>query len=58
MGLNTTAVHTDPKMWPEPYEFRPERFLDENNNIINSDKVFAFGAGEHIFIYLYLLHYM
>jgi len=36
----------DPKVWGDPENFRPERFLDADNKIINSAKVIAFGLGE------------
>jgi len=34
----------DPKIWKDPENFRPERFLDQDNKIKN-DKVIAFGLG-------------
>lgn len=43
-----TAVETalnDETIWKEPQTFDPERFLDENMNIINADKVIIFGTG-------------
>jgi cytochrome P450 len=36
----------DKDVWGDPEIFRPERFLDENMNIINSEKILAFGAGK------------
>jgi len=35
----------DPKFWKDPENFRPERFLDAENKIINSQRVIAFGLG-------------
>jgi len=35
----------DPASWKDPENFRPERFLDSDNKIINSKKVIAFGMG-------------
>ena len=48
VGMNVTNAHMDTKIWGDPTTFRPERFLDEKMNIINSEKLFAFGAGDII----------
>jgi hypothetical protein len=45
-GLNVTVVHMSKELWGDPEVFRPERFLDEHNNIINADKVLPFGGGK------------
>ncbi|KAJ6134167.1 cytochrome P450 [Penicillium sp. IBT 18751x] len=29
VGMTATLIHTHPDLFPEPYEFRPERWLDE-----------------------------
>lgn len=36
------------KTWGDPLVFRPERFLDEKNNVINAQKIMAFGLGMKI----------
>ena len=36
----------DPKTWLDPRNFRPERFLDEEGNVLGRDRILPFGAGE------------
>jgi len=36
-----SAMHHNPKYWPDPYEFRPDRFLGD----YNKDAFIPFGAG-------------
>lgn len=43
---NQYAVHNDPKVWSDPNEFRPERFLDVDGNIINKHQIIPFGLGQ------------
>jgi len=31
--------------WDDPEDFRPERYLDNDGNIITPDKYFPFGIG-------------
>ncbi|XP_035918144.1 probable cytochrome P450 305a1 isoform X1 [Anopheles stephensi] len=44
MGLRN--VHMDPAHWGDPEVFRPERFLDEERQIVNTERVLAFGQGK------------
>lgn len=42
-GLRT--VHMNDNHWGDPEVFRPERFLDENMEIVNTEHVVTFGSG-------------
>ncbi|KAK3417634.1 cytochrome P450 CYP82D47-like [Eucalyptus grandis] len=49
--LNIWKVQTDPRTWPDPLEFRPERFLSSHKDIDVKDSNFAllpFGGGRRI----------
>jgi cytochrome P450 len=37
----------DEKYWPEPAEFRPERFLDANGKAFVPENFYPFGVGKH-----------
>ncbi|XP_002739929.1 cytochrome P450 2U1-like [Saccoglossus kowalevskii] len=39
------SVHMDEKMWPSPREFKPERFLDANGEVVNRERVIPYGLG-------------
>lgn len=43
IGLH--SVQKDNSYWNDPDDFRPERFLDENQKIANTERFVAFGQG-------------
>jgi len=43
--VNLHSVHMDPDVWPNPEEFRPERFLDVNGRVVNRDSIMPFSVG-------------
>ncbi|KAG8223772.1 hypothetical protein J437_LFUL001492 [Ladona fulva] len=44
--LNLYGLHHDPKIWGDPDNFRPERFLDENGKHIKHEALLPFGFGK------------
>ncbi|KAG6454551.1 hypothetical protein O3G_MSEX008750 [Manduca sexta] len=43
--INTMGIQNDPQYFPEPEEFKPERFLPENEDQITPYTFLAFGDG-------------
>ncbi|XP_056264464.1 cytochrome P450 3A40-like [Pseudoliparis swirei] len=41
----TWPIHRDPNLWPEPEEFKPERFTKETKETIDPFTYMPFGAG-------------
>ncbi|ESO99015.1 hypothetical protein LOTGIDRAFT_142374 [Lottia gigantea] len=39
------AVHLDEKLWENPKQFNPERFLDEDGKIVKSNNLIPFSVG-------------
>lgn len=49
--VNLWKIHRDPRVWPEPGEFRPERFLTTHNDVDLKGKHFElmpFGSGRRV----------
>lgn len=43
--IGLQSVHMDADFWIDPEVFRPERFLDENMEVKNIERLLPFGAG-------------
>jgi cytochrome P450 len=46
-------LHRNPKYWPQPDDFIPERFEGNNNVLFNNDAYYPFGAGPRMCIGFY-----
>ncbi|XP_072161223.1 probable cytochrome P450 305a1 isoform X2 [Bemisia tabaci] len=44
--MSIHSILNDKKRWSDPEMFRPERFLDNDGNITNSDRLYFFGRGK------------
>ncbi len=48
--ISQWVVHHDPRWWPEPLAFRPERWLDGSANAVPRFAYFPFGGGPRVCI--------
>ena len=46
LALNIYALHRDESVWEDPFDFKPERFLDNDGKLANFDKMLVFGYGK------------
>ncbi|GMH29646.1 hypothetical protein Nepgr_031489 [Nepenthes gracilis] len=49
--VNIHKIHRDPRVWPDPYEFRPERFLTTHKHVDvrgQNFELIPFGSGRRI----------
>ena len=49
---NLASVHQDPTLWPNPEQFNPGRFLDEQGKYRKPDEFIPFGIGTYVCIHL------
>ncbi|XP_077156769.1 cytochrome P450 2U1-like [Paroedura picta] len=45
---NLWSVHRDPRIWKNPDDFYPERFLDENGRLLKTETFIPFGTGKRV----------
>ncbi|GFR77484.1 cytochrome P450 2U1 [Elysia marginata] len=45
---HTDAVHFDEKIWGDPHNFRPERFLNDKGEVIQPEHFLAFSLGRRM----------
>jgi methyl farnesoate epoxidase / farnesoate epoxidase len=45
--LNLSHIHKDPKIWGDPENFRPERFLNESGALLKNTALVPFGIGKN-----------
>ena len=46
---NIYRVHNNPKVWGDPENFRPERFLSEDGKkIVKNENLIPFSAGKRV----------
>ncbi|XP_038076158.1 cytochrome P450 2J6-like [Patiria miniata] len=45
---NLWRINRDPKLWPEPEKFKPERFLNDEGKAFKPEEFIPFGVGRRI----------
>ena len=55
MQGNLHAVHSDPKLFPEPEKFKPERFV-KDNKLANTENVMPFSIGKFTYFKIETFH--
>lgn len=48
--LSVWSVHRNPKYFPQPFEFRPERFLDKDGRVATDLPVISFSTGKSVLV--------
>jgi len=43
--VNLYSAHMDPKEWDEPHSFKPDRFLNDQGQVIGKERVISFSLG-------------
>lgn len=54
---NVNSVHLDPKLWANPSEFRPDRFLSDDGSLVKNSALMPFFIGTFIRSLKYISNY-
>lgn len=52
------AMHLDPKVWKDPEEFKPSRFLSSDATLLKPQEFIPFQTGSYDFIMILLILYL
>ncbi|XP_065352109.1 methyl farnesoate epoxidase-like [Cloeon dipterum] len=44
--MNLSGIHMEPKIWSDPENFRPERFLNDEGRLLKQESLVPFGLGK------------
>lgn len=50
------AMMHDERVYPEPFTFKPERFLDESGGLNDDDRILAYGFGRRYLLSFAIVH--
>ena len=45
--IDLDSINMDPKIFPDPFSFKPERFLSEHGKVTGTEKICAFSIGRN-----------
>ncbi|XP_066278637.1 cytochrome P450 2U1-like [Branchiostoma lanceolatum] len=46
--MNLWSVHMNPQLFPEPDNFNPDRFLDQDGNFVKHEELIPFSVGPRV----------
>jgi hypothetical protein len=55
---NYWGANMDESVWSDPHEFKPERFLNEEGEVVKADKILSFGIGKGFLFFVCLPYFI